>query len=207
MTRFAWTLLLGLLAPATAHGVEVTVAPVAGVTAFDRDLDNYRWDLGPHPTWGLEVRATRGRFGLGWRASRTATTQATGIPGETQQPDVRLTSVEMLGEVSVLEWRGTEALVLGQFGRLHLGYDPDVLVLDPGSGPIEVRYQALDEWTGGLGLGLRHAFPAGPVVGLAAERSWFGLDTSHRAGDDIVERRETFGNWTVRASVGWGFGR
>jgi len=207
MIRFAWALLLGLSAPTAARAVEVTVAPVAGATSFDRDLDNYRWDLGPHPTWGLEVRATRGRFGLGLRASRTVTTQATGILGESRRPDVRLTAFELLGETSLLEWRGTRALLLAQAGRLHLGYDPDVLVLDPGSGPIEVRYAALDEWTGGVGLGLRHDLAGRATLGLTAERSWFGLDTSHRAGDDIVERRETFGNWTVRASVGWVFGR
>jgi hypothetical protein len=29
----------------------------------------------------------------------------------------------------------------------------------------------------------------------------FRLDTVHRAGDDVIEERETFGNWTVRLEL------
>jgi hypothetical protein len=33
------------------------------------------------------------------------------------------------------------------------------------------------------------------------DHTWFQLDTAHRVGSEIVEDRETFGNWTARVEL------
>jgi hypothetical protein len=86
---------------------------------------------------------------------------------------------------------------------MHIGYSPDHLVLDDlGTGqPITIDLEPITEWQGGLGLGVRRALPGRTTLGIAVERSLFRLDTAHRAGNTVVEQRETFGNWTVRLEL------
>jgi hypothetical protein len=56
-------------------------------------------------------------------------------------------------------------------------------------------------------VALRHALPGPWSTGLEVERRVFGLDTAHRNGSVIEERRETFGEWSVRLEVARWFGR
>ena len=41
----------------------------------------------------------------------------------------------------------------------------------------------------------------GLEASVGVDRTWFRLDTTHRAGDEIVREREPFGNWTARVEL------
>ena len=191
------------VAPAPASGWSVSVAPSGGVLLLDPALENYRWDVSARPLWGLAATASRGRAEAGLRVWRSGTTQATGIPGETFAPDVGLTFAEMIGGWSVARVAGIALLVSANAGMLHLGWSPDRTTLDPfGAGsPVEVSFDPINEWTGGVGISARRGVAGGLGLALGVERSWFRLDTTHRAGDEIVAGRETFGQWIVRAEL------
>ncbi|MGH2570898.1 MAG: hypothetical protein ACRDGR_06715 [bacterium] len=191
------------VAPAPAFGWSVSVAPSGGVLLLDPALENYRWDISARPLWGLAATASRGRAEAGFRVWRSGTTQATGIPGETFAPDVGLTVAEVIGGWSVARGAGIALLASASAGMLHLGWSPDRATLDPfGVGsPVEVSFDPITEWTGGVGISARRGVAGGLGLALGVERSWFRLDTTHRAGDEIVGRRETFGQWIVRAEL------
>jgi hypothetical protein len=190
-------------APAAARGFTVSAGPSGGVLSLDPDLASYRWDVSARPLWGLAVTASRGRAEAELRAWRSGTTQATGIPGETFAPDVGLTVAEAVGSWRVARVAGIALLASGSAGLLRLGWSPDHAALDPfGAGePVEVTYAPVTEWTGGLGISARRPVLGRLALALGVERSWFRLDTTHRAGDEIVGRREMFGQWIVRAEL------
>jgi hypothetical protein len=194
---------LALSVAAPAFGWSVSVAPSGGVLLLDPALENYRWDVSAQPLWGLAATASRGSIQAGLRLWRSGTTQSTGIPGETFAPDVGMTVAEMIGGWSVARVAGVALLASASAGMLHLGWSPDRATLEPfGTGsPVEVSFDPITEWTGGLGISARRGVAGGLGLALGLERSWFRLDTTHRAGDEIVESRETFGQWIVRAEL------
>ena len=178
------------------------MGPVAGALALDSHLSDYRWDTRPRPLYGLAGRVGFGRYAAGLRVWRATTSQATGIPGETSSPTVNLTGTEGLAEVGLFRTAGFRFSTTGSFGLLHLGYSPDSWTFDPGTGEdVTVDFQPIDEWIAGLGLGVRRAIVGGLDLALAVERTWFRLDTAHRAGNEIVNQRETFGNWAARIEL------
>lgn len=185
-----------------AQGAAVTVGPVAGTIVLDPHLSDYRWDTRARAVWGAAGRADFGRMGGGLRVWRATTTQSLGIPGEDARPAVRLTGTELLGETRLASFAGVRLLASGSAGLLRIAYSPDALAVDDGSGtPIQVSFPPITEWTGGAGLGLRRPVAGGLEASVALERSWFRLDTAHRAGGEIVTERETFGNWTARVEL------
>jgi hypothetical protein len=193
------------LAPATAAAGPpgsswLGVGPYGGALLLDEHLADYRWDVAPQAIWGLQGMLVRDRFGVGARVWRSGTTQDTSILGEASAADVRLTGAEILVEPRIASAWGTHLFASASGGLLHVGWSPDRLELDDfGTGvPIAVDLEPIDTWHGGLGLALRRALPGRVTLGLAVERSMFRLDTAHRAGEAIVEEKETFGNWTVR---------
>ncbi len=197
-----------VLAPtsSSAGAWQLEVGPFGGGTWYDPDLRNFRWDVTGTHTLGLSALTRHGRWGMGLRASRGWTTQTTGIPGETQAPTVRLTRVEFQGQARLARWRGIEAFASAHGGRVHMGYDPDVLVIDPGNGStVKVSFAPIDEWIAGGGFGLRAETFSRLALGLHIERTYFALSTKHRNGTDIEEERETFGNWALRFSLAWIF--
>jgi hypothetical protein len=183
------------------------IGPTVGGLLFDPDLANYRWDTQPALQTGLQATLLRGRFAAGSRLMRTHTTQASGIPGESQAPRVNLTGVEILGQVRVIGYRGIEMWGLASLGRLYLSYEPDQLTFDVGgiTEPITVDYTPISEWDFGFGLELRADLMNQLAIALQAERSTFALDTAHRRGDEIVESRERFYSWSLRLQLAWLF--
>ncbi len=182
--------------PATWLGI----GPYGGALFLDQHLHDYRWDVAPRAVWGLQGMLRRDRFGIGVRAWRSSTTQGTGLLGESEAPEVSLTGFELVAEPRLASCWGTHLFGLASGGIVHIGYSPDELVLDDMSGgsPITVELSPIDEWQAGVGLAVRRALPGRTTLGLAVERSFFRLDTAHRAGNTVIEERETFGNWTVR---------
>ena len=188
---------------ASATDWSLAVGPVGGVLALDAALADYRWDTTPTPVWGLDARISAARVGLGVRVWRSGTTQSIGIPGESSAPDVKLTGTEALGAFRVASLAGVQLLASANVGALHLGWSPDRVTLPPlGAGSsIQVSFDPVTEWIGGVGITAQRRLFGGLDLSLGIERSWFQLDTAHRAGTEIVTGRDTFGNWMVRAQL------
>jgi hypothetical protein len=191
-------------APATRLEVGVAV----GGIELDSDLQNYRWDTAPAWQSGMQATLLRGRLGAGASVWRSATTQATGLPGQATTPRVSLTGVDLVGQIRALSVRGIELWGTVHGGRLFMGYDPERLTFDPGGvgGPITVAFEPISEWEYGVGTSLRGELGAHMALALQADLTSFALDTAHRRGDEIVETRERFSAWNLRAQVSWVFG-
>lgn len=186
-----------------ATRMEVGVA--LGGIAFDPHLADYRWDTAPALQSGAQLSLLRGRFGAGARVWRSGTTQASGIPGESQAPQVSMTGLELTGQIRALSVRGVELWGSVHGGRLFLGYDPASLTFDVGGQPVTVAYDPITKWDYGLGAALRGELGAHMALALQADVTSFSLDTAHRSGDEIVETRERFSAWNLRAQVSWVF--
>lgn len=186
-------------------GWRLAAGVFAGGLMVDKELENYRWDTRPSALTGVEVTLLRGRFAAGARLWGSHTTQASGIPGESQAPRVNLTGVGVLGRVRVLKLNVVELWGSGYAGRLHLGYDPDRLSFDPGgpAEPITVVYDPISEWEFAYGAQLRGEPTRQLGLAIEAVRSAFALDTAHRRGDEIVQSREWFHSWSIQLSVSW----
>lgn len=183
---------------------QLGVGPMIGGLTFDPNLDNYRWDIGPTLQTGAQAMLYRGRLATGARAWFTRTTQASGIPGETEAPRVNVTAIEWVGGGRVASYRGVELWGAVHGGRLFLTYDPDQMTFDPGVGePITVAFDSISEWDYGFGAEIRGALTAQLALALQAEVSSFSLDTAHRSGDEIVESRERFDQWSLRLQLAW----
>jgi hypothetical protein len=179
------------------------VGLVTGSTQFDAELADYQWDTTPRLGWGVQALAGRRRLGLGLRVWRASSTQSIGDLGAA--PQVRATSVELVGEARVAEVLGTQVLATIGGGRLHLGYDPDQVTIQPPSpaGPIVVDLVPVGTWIGGGGLALRRAVAPAWTVGLGVDARVFAIETAHRAGSAIVYARESFGDWSARCELAW----
>jgi len=183
----------------------LAAGPVTGGVSFDQDLANFRWDTRPAAQWGVHALLHRRRFAAGMRLWRARTTQSSGIPGESQAPNVNLTGVELLGSIRAFRYGGLELWGISHAGRLHLGYDPDQQTFDVGgiAEPIAVDYAPISEWEFGLGIELRKEFMSRVAVALQGERTTFALDTAHRRGNEIVQARDRFYSWNLRLQVSW----
>lgn len=208
-----------LAAGTTAIPVEIAIAQAAvpsaaapawwlsagllgGSAQLDGRLADYQWDVLPRVGWGAEALAGTGRFATGVRLWATRTTQRIGVAGE-PDPTVRATSIEVVGRGRVASIAGLEVSVNASAGRLHLGYDPDRVTIATSGPPVEVRFDPVDEWIGGGGLGLRRSLGRDWSASLEVDRRVFGLRTAHRNGDEIEVTRETFGDWNARLGLAW----
>ncbi len=191
-------------APATPTRMEIGV--VIGGIALDPHLQDYRWDTAPALQSGAHATVLHGRMGAGLRFWRSATTQASGIPGEDMAPRVNMTGLEMTGQIRALSVRGVELWGSAHGGRLFLSYDPEAITFDVAGQPVTVAYQPISEWEYGVGAALRGELGPHMALALQADLTSFALDTAHRRGNEIVEARERFTTWDLRAQVSWVFG-
>jgi hypothetical protein len=185
------------------RGFRLALSLLSGSTRADAGLSAYQWSTTPRMAWGAQALAGRGRFEIGPRLWRSSTTQRIDVPGVTASPTVRSTSLELVGRGRVATCWDARLLASASGGRLHLGYDPDQIVI-PSYGlgaPIVARFTPVDEWIAGLGLGVERPLLERWTVGLAFERRIFGLDTAHRSGNVIVNARESFGDWSARLEL------
>ena len=211
MSRSTFSAILIVLAvsvtaalPAAAGDTFVSVGVLAGTTQPDTDLANYRWDVGGQRAYGVQALLGRDRWGAGLRLFRWSTSQSTGLLGFADVPTVRLTSWQMFAQFRAVSLLGVRVLGSGSVGRVHLGYNPDQLILDDGvSTPVVVDFKPLDEWMLGLGLGVERDLFSSLSVGAELERTYFSLDTAHQNGGVIEQNRESFGNWNLRLRLSW----
>jgi hypothetical protein len=189
--------------PQTGTRMELGLA-LGGVT-FDPHLADYRWDTSPAMQSGMQAALYRGRIAAGARVWRSGTAQATGIPG-TASPNVNLTGLEMTGQVRAFSVGGVALWGTAHAGRVLMGYDPDRLSLDAGGGSqVTVAFDPVSEWDWGGGAALRTIVASRMAIALQADVTMFSLDTVHRRGDEIVETRERFSSWGLRAQASWLF--
>jgi hypothetical protein len=70
-----------------------------------------------------------------------------------------------------------------------------------GAEPLTVALAPVDTWISGAGLGARRGIGGRWSLGVEVERRFFGLETVHRSGGTVVERRESFGDWSARLEL------
>ena len=116
-------------------------------------------------------------------------------------PTVNATSLEAVGEAQVAALGATALLVTASAGRLRLAYAPDRATTTVAGSPVDIDFAPIDAWIGGGGLALRRPLAAGFGLGVEVDRRAFALDTAHRAGSAVVERRESFGDWSARLTL------
>jgi hypothetical protein len=192
---------LATAAPAAPSRGWISLALLAGSTQFDTGLADYQWDTTPRIGWGATGLIGRGRFATGLELWRAGTTQSIGDLGPS--PEVHATSLELVGEVRLVEYRSLRLWVRGHGGWLRLGYHPDQITIQPPGpvSPIAVGLDPVDTWTGGGGLAVRRPLGDHWSVGLGLDARRFTIDTAHREGSQIVYGRETFGDWSARCEV------
>jgi hypothetical protein len=182
----------------------IAAGAAVGGLLLDPSLDDYRWDVTPALQTGVQVTLFRDRFATGARAWMSHTSQASGIPGQTQAPRVTVAAIEWVGQGRLVSYRGVELWGMVHGGRLFLSYDPDQMTFDAGVGtPVTVAFDSISEWDYGFGAEIRRRLTAQLALALQAERTSFSLDTAHRSGDEIVESRERFDQWSLRVQAAW----
>ena len=192
--------------PAPANeGWRLDLGAGASALALDDGLADYRWDVQPSAALQLHAAALRNRWSLGVNLQTTSTVQQTGIPGETVAPEVALHSLELQASWRIAQWQGIQLWGQAHGGRLLMRYEPDQLLLNaPGVGePVAIDFSAVNEWTGGFAASLRREFFSNFALAAELRHSSFALDASHRRGDEIVQQREGFNNWSLGLSASW----
>jgi hypothetical protein len=187
---------------APAAPLDLSVGALAGSVVLDPHLADYRWESGAHAAWGALARVQAGPLHVGARAWRSATTQSLGIPGDDRALDVRLTGADLSAEFPVAGAAGFALAATASAGLLHVGYSPDALELpDGGAGTTVVGFAPITAPAWGLGAGMHRALGSRLAATASLGRTWFRMDTSHRDGDSIVSRSETFGHWMAQLTL------
>lgn len=197
-----------LIATTTCAGVAgatgvpwLSVGLLGGSTRAVGSLSDYQWKIGARPAYGAEAFASTGRFGVGLRAWTASSVQTVDVAGTPMAPEVRWTSLALVGRTRLVSMLGCEARAGLSAGRMRLAYRPDAVTIDAGGTPTTVNFDAVDEWIGGGELGLARALGSHWRVGMDLERRLFALDTAHRNGSVIEYARQSFGDWSARLGV------
>ena len=176
-----------------------SIGVLGGSVQPDGELADYQWRTSPRAAWGAQALAGARWFSGGLRLWNTRTQQEISAA---QAATVRGTSWELVGRGRLLRVGGSELLAVASGGRLHLGYSPDQIEIAGGSGePVAVTLGPIDEWIAGGGLALERRVAGVWRLGIEVERRVFSLDTAHRSGDAIIERREALGDWNARIEL------
>lgn len=191
---------LALAAPARAQAT-LTLAATGGFSRADAARARYRWDDRAHAAYGASALLARGRFAAGARFERTGATQALELGGAAPaEAAIAGTSLEALARVRVARVGGASLALTGAAGRTWFAWTPENVDVNTGAGVTTVRFAPVA--TPSAAAGAVCAWEAGRwQLGLAAERRFVSLETAHRAGDQVVYSKETFGDWNARLEV------
>ncbi len=205
-TRSALLVLAALALPGTARGVVVEAGALGGWSRPDAAMAEFQFGTSPQAAWGGRLRSGAGPLDLGLRLWSAPHTQSLGLAG-VEDPRARITTVDLTGRVRLARLLGQSLHATASAGRLALTYDPSTLRIPTGGGDVVVTLAPVHEWVAGAGMALERRLSARWSMDLEVEHRWFGLDTAHRAGEDLVESRERFGTWDVRVGWNWIHGR
>jgi hypothetical protein len=188
--------LLGSTAASSTAG-DRWFAPVllVGTTRPDGTLGDFQWETAATPAWGTGVRAGLGAYSAGIELWTNRTTQRIDA---SQSALVRATRIELVAARDVAQFGANRLEARIGAGRMLLGYDPDVVTIDAGSGPVEVALAPIHTWSAGLGVGLESQLQDEWRIGLALDWRTYSLDTASREGASIVTARERFDDWSAR---------
>lgn len=191
---------LALAAPSRAQST-LTFAGTGGLSRADASRARYRWDERAHAAYGASALLSRGRVGAGVRVERTGAAQALELGGSAPaEAAITGTSLEAIARVRVARVSGASLALTGAAGRTWYAWTPEQVDVNTGSGVTTVRFAPVA--TPSAAVGAVCALSAGRwQLGLAAERRFVTLDTAHRAGEQIVYAKETFGDWNARLEV------
>jgi hypothetical protein len=177
------------------------VAPTVGALALDPHLGDYRWDTSISVQPGIRAGVQHARWAAAVRTSWAGTEQATGVIGETADPDVHMTQLDLALEGRVVSLRGVDLWGSAHGGKLFLGYEPGEMTVDAGGTPVTVTFDPITEWCWGFGAAFRRDLTQHLALGLQVDQTTFRMDTAHRRGDEIVEARESFSNWSLALAL------
>ena len=192
-------------ASASIEGGWVGLGVRVSATQLDDRLADYQWDVTPRAAWGAEAAVGRGRFGAGLRLEATRTVQDVGSSSGT--PAVHRTTLELVGRGRLASRWGVAVLASASAGWLHLGYHPDRMAIESGSGTLVVDFEPIDTWVAGGGLMLERPLGGPWLVSFEIDHRVFDLDTAHRNGTAIAVGRERFGDWNARLGLSRVWGR
>jgi hypothetical protein len=171
-----------------------------GAVLPDRDLGGFGWETATEPTLGLEATWGRGGWETGLRSWGWSGTQRTASDAVA----ARVAGLAVLAGRRLAGGDGGGLWLTGNLGGVRLSYHPETLRLDfPGFDPVSVSLKTVHDWTVGAALGLRRELGRGFGVGGEIEHQVFFLTTAHRAGEDVVEERRSFGQWGARLRVSY----
>ena len=179
---------------------------LAGTTQLDSRMADYPWDTSPRLDWGAEALVGTNGLATGVRLWRSGSEQ-TVDPTAAEQPSVTITTLDLVGRKRIAERWGLGLWGDLSGGWLRVAYDPDQIAIDAGGTPVVVDLKSVDTWSAGCALAIERSFPGGWSAGLQAGHRWFELDTAHRNGNTIENRREEFGDWTARVALARRWGR
>lgn len=189
-----------LAAPSRAQ-TTLTFAATGGLSRADASRARYRWDERAHAAYGASASLARGRFAAGARFERTGATQALELGAAAPaEAAIAATSLEALARVRVARVGGASLALTGAAGRTWFAWTPEHVDVNTGVGVTTVRFAPVA--TPSAAAGAVCALEVGRwQLGVAAERRFVTLDTAHRAGEQVVYAKETFGDWNARLEV------
>lgn len=198
----------GALAGPRDGGRWVTLGVLGGATQPDRKLADYQWDVTARAAWGARAVAGAERLAAGIRLWSSHASQRLGGSGAAGDPDVRLTSWELVGQGRVARLWGVQVWVVAGAGLVRLGYRPDRVSIASGSGgETVVELEPVTTWTASGGLAATRPLAPAWSAGVEVDHRLFELGAAHRSGDAIVTRRERFGDWSARLELARRWGR
>lgn len=189
-------------ARAEAAGRWLSIGALTGTVRPDPAFADYHWDVSPAPAWGAQARLGWRALSAGVRTWRAGTTQSLGVDG-TVDPRVTTAAWEATAAGRIAHLGRSELLAVGGVGRLHAGYNPDRVEVPAAGGAVAVEFEAIEEWTATAGVGLRRPLGGPWAATLEVDHRWYGMDTAHRAGGEIVTGRRGFGDWSARVELAW----
>jgi hypothetical protein len=199
-------LLAGVAArPALAHAWSASIGVAAGVEALDPHFRDYGWDVTPRALLGAAAALRRGRVGLAGSLSRSETTQRQSFAVTPAEQEVALTRAGLGLDVRLAKIGPAALAARAGGGRLHIGYAPGSARVEAaqGSGSTRIDFEPIGAWFGSYGVALSVPIVRALGVEIAASRTHFRIESSHRDGAEIERGEEGFANGSLTCGLHW----
>jgi hypothetical protein len=193
--------------PEATAAIDLSAGILAGALQPDARAADHQWDVAPRAAWGAQALAGAGRWAGGARVWIADHEHELGLP-DAPTARVRASRWEAVGRRELLAFGGWRASATASAGLLRLAWRPDeVAAQSGGSGPaVVVALRPVHEWTGAAGVAVQRRLAARWALGAELEHGVYALDVARREGDDVVVRRERFGEWSARVELAWRHG-